>query len=134
MTMKHPDKSLQDFINPEDAALTIADTPMPDIPAGMPLRDQVKEVLKTIYDPEIPVSIWELGLIYAIEISPDNVASLKMTLTAPACPVAGSMPGIVAAKIKRLSDIKDASVELVWSPPWSRSMMSEAALLELGLY
>jgi FeS assembly SUF system protein len=97
------------------------------------LEATVVEVLRTIYDPEIPVNIYELGLIYEIEIEPDNHVKVKMTLTAPGCPVAGSLPGEVERKIESIPQVKSAEVELVWDPPWDKSRMSETAMLELGM-
>jgi FeS assembly SUF system protein len=97
------------------------------------LEGKVIEALREIFDPEIPVNIYELGLIYGITVLPDNTVQVKMTLTAPACPVAGSLPGEVEKKIEAIPEVKSASVELVWEPPWSRDLMSEAALLTLGM-
>ena len=97
------------------------------------LKERIVEVLKTIYDPEIPVDIYELGLIYNIDIDERNVAHIKMTLTSPGCPVAGSLPGEVEANIRSVVGIKDVDVELVWDPPWGMEMMSEEAKLALGL-
>lgn len=97
------------------------------------LEGKVIEALRQVYDPEIPVNIYELGLIYDIAVSPDNSVHVKMTLTAPACPVAGSLPGEVEQRIAAIPEVKSATVELVWDPPWSRDRMSEAALLQLGM-
>lgn len=97
------------------------------------LEEKVVDVIKTIYDPEIPVNIYELGLIYDIAISPERAVTVKMTLTAPGCPVAGSLPGEVAAKIQQIPEVTSADVQLTWDPPWDKSRMSETALLELGL-
>ncbi|HFE64887.1 MAG TPA: SUF system Fe-S cluster assembly protein [Caldithrix sp.] len=97
------------------------------------LKERIVEVLKTIYDPEIPVDIYELGLIYNIDIDERDVAHIKMTLTSPGCPVAGSLPGEVEANIRSVVGIKDVDVELVWDPPWGMEMMSEEAKLALGL-
>ncbi len=97
------------------------------------MKAKIVEVLKTIYDPEIPVDIYELGLIYNIDIDERNVAHIKMTLTSPGCPVAGSLPGEVEANIRSVVGIKDVDVELVWDPPWGMEMMSEEAKLALGL-
>lgn len=99
----------------------------------LPLKEQVIEVIKSVYDPEIPVNIWELGLIYEVDVE-DNSAIVKMTLTAPACPVAGTMPAAIEVKLMQIPDIKDAHVELVWDPPWGKEMMSEVARLELGMF
>lgn len=96
------------------------------------LKEKIVEILKTCYDPEIPVDIYELGLIYDIFIDEDKVAHVKMTLTSPGCPVAGSLPGEVAEKVKSVVGVSDATVEVVWDPPWSPNMMSEEAKLELG--
>ena len=102
-------------------------------PAQRALEATVVEVLRTIYDPEIPVNIYELGLIYEIAIDAENRVKVKMTLTAPGCPVAGSLPGEVERKIESIKEVKDGEVELVWEPPWDKSRMSESALLDLGL-
>jgi FeS assembly SUF system protein len=96
------------------------------------LEGKIIEVLNRIYDPEIPVSIYELGLIYGIEIAADKSVKIRMTLTAPGCPVAGSLPGEVATKVEAIDEVKEAEVELVWEPPWDKSRMSEAAQLQLG--
>ncbi len=99
-----------------------------------PLEQKViDEALKKCFDPEIPVNIWELGLIYDVRVSPEGVANVKMTLTAPACPVAGSLPGEVETKIKAIPGITDAKVELVWEPPWTAEMMSRVARVMLGM-
>jgi FeS assembly SUF system protein len=96
------------------------------------LEGKIIEMLCQIYDPEIPVSIYELGLIYGIEIAADKSVKIRMTLTAPGCPVAGSLPGEVARKVEAIDEVKEAEVELVWEPPWDKSKMSEAAQLQLG--
>jgi FeS assembly SUF system protein len=97
------------------------------------IEGKVIEALKQVYDPEIPVNIYELGLIYHIEVKPDDAVEIKMTLTAPACPVAGTLPGEVEKQVQSIPEVTSANVELVWEPPWSRDMMSEAALLQLGM-
>jgi FeS assembly SUF system protein len=97
------------------------------------LEDRIIANLRTIFDPEIPLNIYDLGLIYAIDIAPDNAVKITMTLTAPGCPVAGELVGEVQRKALAVESVKSASVNLVWDPPWSRDRMSEAALLELGL-
>lgn len=97
------------------------------------LEGKVIAALKSIYDPEIPIDIYELGLIYDIEIDPERNVHIRMTLTAPGCPVAGTLPGEVERKVENIPEVKGATVELVWDPPWSKDMMSEAALLQLGL-
>jgi FeS assembly SUF system protein len=100
---------------------------------GSDLQVAVVEVLKSIYDPEIPVDIYELGLIYDVEVSEDGDAHIKMTLTTPHCPVAESMPGEVEMRVLSVPGIRDAVVDLVWDPPWDPSKMSDEARLELGM-
>ncbi|MGC3937003.1 SUF system Fe-S cluster assembly protein [Roseobacter sp. EG26] len=97
-----------------------------------PLYEQVVEACRTVYDPEIPVNIYELGLIYTVDINAENEVDIKMSLTAPGCPVAGEMPGWVADAVEPLAGVKQVSVELVWEPPWGMDMMSDEARLELG--
>ena len=97
------------------------------------IEGKVIVALHEIYDPEIPVNIYELGLIYEIQVDPDRKVHIKMTLTAPACPVAGSLPGEVEKKVEAIAEVASADVELVWEPPWSRDRMSETALLTLGM-
>jgi FeS assembly SUF system protein len=97
-----------------------------------PLYEQVVEACRSVYDPEIPVNIYELGLIYTIDINEENAVSIKMSLTAPGCPVAGEMPGWVADAVEPLAGVKQVDVELVWEPPWGMDMMSDEARLELG--
>ena len=96
------------------------------------LHDRVTAALRKIHDPEIPVNIYDLGLIYTIDISPENAVSITMTLTAPGCPVAGDMPGWVADAIEPLPGVKQVDVHLTWEPPWGMDMMSDEARLELG--
>ncbi len=98
------------------------------------LRQRVIDTLQTIYDPEIPVSIYELGLIFEVNIFPPlNNVEIIMTLTAPNCPAAQSLPSEVESKLKALGGVNEVSVEIVWEPSWNRDMMSEAARLELGM-
>lgn len=101
-------------------------------PEAGTLRERVEDVLRTVHDPEIPVNIYELGLVYDLDVTDDGVVTIKMTLTAPNCPAAGAMPGEVEAKVRGVEGVMDAKVELVWDPPWDASRMSEAARLELG--
>lgn len=101
-------------------------------PAQLSLEEKVVQVLQTIFDPEIPVNIYDLGLIYDIDVNDQNEVHVRMTLTAPACPVAGSLPPAVEANIESIPEVKSATVELVWDPQWNREMMSEVARLELG--
>ena len=98
----------------------------------MDLKEKVIAEIKKIYDPEIPVNIYELGLIYDVSIE-DYDVKIKMTLTTPNCPVAESLPKEVKDSIKEIKDVNDVSLDLVWDPPWDKSMMSEAAKLELNL-
>lgn len=97
------------------------------------VRNRVIETLQTIYDPELPVNIYDLGLIYAIDVDEELAVKVRMTLTAPACPVADSIVREVELKTRDTPGVSAANVELVWSPPWDKSRMTEAALLELGL-
>ena len=96
------------------------------------LKQKAIEVLQTIYDPELPVSIWELGLIYEINILPINNVQIVMTLTAPGCPAAQSLPVEVDQKVRQIEGVNDVHVAVTWTPSWDKSMMSEAAQLELG--
>ena len=109
------------------------ETEEPQGGAGSELQASVVEVLKSIYDPEIPVDIYELGLIYNVEVSEDGDATITMTLTTPHCPVAESMPSEVELRVLSVPGIRDAVVNLVWDPPWDPSKMSDEARLELGM-
>ncbi len=97
------------------------------------LRDRIVEALKSVYDPEIPVDIYELGLIYDVDISEDGDVIVTMTLTTPHCPVAESMPAEVELRVLSVPGVRDAEVKLVWDPPWDPSKMSDEARLELGM-
>ena len=97
------------------------------------IEEKVVEALRTCYDPEIPVNIYELGLIYEVKVQPSGEVGIKMTLTSPNCPVAGSLPQEVQSKAKAVSGVTDAKVDLVWDPPWDPKKMSEAARLQLGM-
>jgi FeS assembly SUF system protein len=97
-----------------------------------PLYDAVVEACRTVYDPEIPVNIYDLGLVYTIEITSENEVGILMTLTAPGCPVAGDMPGWVADAVEPLPGVKQVDVQLTWDPQWGMEMMSDEARLELG--
>ena len=99
----------------------------------MELKDKVIAEIKKIYDPEIPVNIYELGLIYDIVIDDKNNVKIDMTLTSPNCPVAESLPNEVKESVKEIKEIKNVDLNLVWDPPWDKSMMSESAKLELNL-
>ena len=98
------------------------------------LGDIIIKNLCEIFDPEIPVNIYDLGLIYDVKVGKENVVEIKMTLTTPNCPVAESLPKEVEDSVKGIKEVKDAKLELVWEPPWDKSMMSEAAKLELNLW
>jgi FeS assembly SUF system protein len=100
---------------------------------GEALHDRVVCALRNVYDPEIPVNIYDLGLIYDLDIDRDNKVFIKMTLTAPGCPVAQTFPGTVECAVKELEGVSGASVELVWDPPWDQSRMSEVARLQLNM-
>ena len=105
--------------------------------AARAIRDQIIAFLRTVHDPEIPVNIYDLGLIYRIDLYPDGDkvrAAIAMTLTTPGCPVAGTMPGRVQLAASQAQDVTDVKVDLVWDPPWDRSMMSEVARLELDMF
>lgn len=97
-----------------------------------PLHEAVVEACRTVYDPEIPVNIFDLGLIYTITISDENEVNILMTLTAPGCPVAGEMPGWIVDAVEPLPGVKQVNVDMVWEPPWGMEMMSDEARLELG--
>jgi len=99
----------------------------------MDLKDKIINEIKKIYDPEIPVNIYELGLIYDVTVEKDNCVKIKMTLTTPNCPVAESLPKEVKDSVMEVPNVKKVDLDLVWDPPWDKSMMSEAAKLELNL-
>jgi FeS assembly SUF system protein len=97
------------------------------------VKEQIVEQIKTCYDPEIPVNIYEMGLIYDIDVQPDGRTEVKMTLTSPNCPAAQSIPAEVEEKVKSVDGVTDADIEIVWEPTWTIEMMSEDAKLELGI-
>jgi FeS assembly SUF system protein len=97
------------------------------------VKEQIVEQIKTCYDPEIPVNIYELGLIYDIDVQPDGRTEVKMTLTSPNCPAAQSIPAEVEEKVKSVDGVTDAVIEIVWEPTWTIEMMSEDAKLEMGI-
>ncbi len=99
-----------------------------------PLEERVVDVLKTCFDPEIPVNIYDLGLIYEVKVTEGNDVFVKMTLTSPACPVAETLPPDVENRIRELPDVNSAKVEITFDPPWDKEMMSEEARLELGMW
>ncbi|NWG13928.1 MAG: SUF system Fe-S cluster assembly protein [Acidobacteria bacterium] len=98
------------------------------------LEERVVQELRTVYDPEIPVNIYELGLVYKVNVSPTGEVLVRMTLTSPMCPVAGSLPLEVEYKVLSISGVTSVRVELVWDPPWNPDMMTEAARLQLGMF
>ena len=120
-----------------EAETTTTETTMTEtnlIPEVKSLRDRIIDVLKSCYDPEIPVDIWELGLIYEININEGNDVHIMMTLTSPACPVAETLPPDVEQKVRDIPDVNTAKVEITFNPPWDKDMMSEEARLELGMW
>ena len=111
----------------------VVPSPMPELPPEATLEERVVAALQSIYDPEIPVSIHELGLIYKLDILPTGEVAIDMTLTSPNCPVAGSLVGEVQRKVAAVPGVTSAKVALVWEPPWTKARMSEAAMMFLGL-
>jgi FeS assembly SUF system protein len=97
------------------------------------MKDNVVGALRTVYDPEIPINIYDLGLVYEIDVKPEGRIDIRMTLTAPACPVAGEMPGVVEDRVMQVPGVSEVRVDLVWDPPWDRGMLSDEAKLQLGL-
>lgn len=139
MNQRHPlpvDDEISSSPTPAPAPATPAKPPLPaPLTAAqiVVLRERIVQVLHTCYDPEIPVNIYELGLIYDIAIEPDGAVLLHMTLTSPGCPVAGTLPGEVQQKILPLEQVTSVKVDVVWDPPWTKDRMSEAAKLHLGI-
>ncbi len=125
-----PPRRERDYL---DGFLTKQPEQTPAGGAGGDLQQAVIEALKEIYDPEIPVNIYDLGLIYGVEVDDDADATIAMTLTTPHCPVAETMPGEVELRAASVPGIRDAEVNLVWDPPWSPEKMSDEARLELGM-
>jgi len=116
-----------------DSSSGSTESQTPAVDSDKPLEERVIAALKTVHDPEIPVNIYELGLIYNVDINKDNKVFVTMTLTTPGCPVAGSMPGQVEHAVKGVEGVSDAEVELVWDPPWTIDRMSDEARLTLGM-
>jgi FeS assembly SUF system protein len=109
--------------------------PQPEnLSSDAPLRDRVIAAMRTVYDPEIPVNIYDLGLIYAIDIDEQGKIGIDMTLTAPGCPVAGILPGQVEEAVRAVDGVREVHVELVWDPPWDQDRISDEAKLSLGLF
>ena len=134
MTTPDDDKTLFDFMPGRPAPVDDDpfETPVAD-DGDAALKDAVLEALKTVRDPEIPVNLVDLGLIYDLVVGADGKVYVEMTLSAPNCPVAGSLPGDVANAIRTVAGVTDVKVNLVWTPPWHQDLMSEEARLELGL-
>jgi len=129
--MDDPLKAMQDTIN---QAQVTAQESQPGQPGEQSLKEKVIEVMKTVFDPEIPVNVWELGLVYDIRVDANAAVVVQMTLTSPMCPVAGSLPPEVEQKVRAIPGVTSGKVDLVWDPPWNPSMMSEAAKLQLNMY
>ena len=104
------------------------------LPDDAPLQEKIIAAIRTVYDPEIPVNIYDLGLIYAININAEHDVDIKMTLTAPGCPVAGILPVQVENAVRNVEQVNDAKVEIVWDPPWTQDRMTDEARLELGMF
>jgi FeS assembly SUF system protein len=107
---------------------------MPDVPPDAPLRERVIAAMRTVYDPEISVNIYDLGLIYRIDLDVQGMADIDMTLTAPGCPVAGILPRQVEDAVRTVDGVSEARVTLVWDPPWDQDRISDEAKLSLGLF
>ncbi len=123
-------------MSPMDDATALEPTTSPPLSQGEldVLTDKLIERLKTVYDPEIPVDIYELGLIYKVDVSDDKDVAIDMTLTAPGCPVAGEMPGWVEDAVREIEEIRSVKVDLVFDPPWDPSRMSDEAKLALNMF
>lgn len=134
MTVQDDGKTLFDFMPGRPAASDVDPLEKMQIQGeDKALEAQVLEALKTVRDPELPVNLVDLGLIYDLVVGADGKVYVEMTLTAPNCPVAGSLPGDVASAIRTVAGVTDVKVNLVWTPPWHQDLMSEEARLELGL-
>lgn len=132
LPMQHASNAPED--SPANALSQSIDDIVPDPVKMADVRPLVLEQLATVFDPEIPVNIRELGLIYDVLVDKDGRVGVRMTLTAPACPAAQSLPVEVQQKAARVPGVTEAKVEIVWEPPWTKEMMSEAAKLQLGLW
>ena len=117
----------------EKAAVALNEPPNAVVAGEAALGQRIVETLRSCYDPEIPVDIWELGLVYKVDIDAAGNVAVQMTLTSPMCPVAGSLPPEVESKVARVEGVRDARVDLVWEPMWNKDMMSQAAMLKLNL-
>lgn len=123
--LPHPDPKPTAAAKP--TAADALGAPRPD------LREEIVEVLQGVFDPEIPVNIYDLGLIYGLEVTPEGAVDIKMTLTSPACPVAGTLPPEVEQKVRAVPGVGAVKVDLVWEPPWGKHLLSESARLQLGM-
>lgn len=145
---KGPEKPLVDVAPPEAPGHAApAEPAVPEAPAGAApvsvdaasegggqgIEEKILDVLRNTFDPEIPVNIYELGLVYEVRVEGSGEVFIKMTLTSPACPVAGSLPPEVESRVRAIPGVTDVRLDLVWDPPWNPSMMSEAARLQLGM-
>ncbi len=117
---------------PDDLSFANVDAPAPESRGPEPLLQSVKDAIQTVYDPEIPVNIWELGLIYKVDVSDGGDVAVDMTLTTPACPSAQELPAMVEEAVSDVPGVRSCTVEIVWEPMWSPARMSEVAKLELG--
>ena len=134
-----PPPSLHNDGTPEQTPATPPPSDTPPVSPVTSIQNQaleasIIEALRTVFDPEIPVNIYDMGLIYNIAIDADNKVDIRMTLTSPMCPVAGTLPPEVEQKVRGVHGVKSANVELVWDPPWDQEMMSEAAKVTLGFF
>ena len=127
------DDFFTDFLKSDHSDSEIQDLDQQTSITDMVLEQQIVDALRNVYDPEIPVNIYDLGLIYSVNISDTQSVYIEMTLTTPGCPVAQTFPGTVECAVKCVDGIEDVHVELVWDPPWTKDRMSEDALLSLGL-
>jgi FeS assembly SUF system protein len=125
---------IQNTESSQPSGSTLTDGMVPDAEQTAALRPAVVAALSEVFDPEIPVNIYELGLIYDIIIDRSRTVGIRMTLTAPACPAAQFLPGEVKQRIAKIPEITDVKVDIVWDPPWDRDRMSDAAKLQLGLF
>jgi len=123
----------QSVDGPSTDAPSVVEQKMVNPVEQLDLESRVQEALRMVYDPEIPVNIYELGLIYDLQVNDEGKVDVRMTLTAPSCPEAGAIPGRVETAVKGVEGVTDANVELVWEPPWTPERMSEAAKLQLGM-
>jgi FeS assembly SUF system protein len=125
---------VQNTESPRPSGSTLTDGMVPDAEQTAALRPAVVAALSEVFDPEIPVNIYELGLIYDIIIDQSRTVGIRMTLTAPACPAAQFLPGEVKQRIAKIPEVTDVRVDIVWDPPWDRDRMSDVAKLQLGLF